>query len=201
MLRVLAARRVPADRRPGWTAPEPDVPRAEEDLVTTFSDAIRQRRLVEIEHLKEGDKEPTTRIVEPYRLERRLPYWYVHTWDRDKDGERSFRLDRIRQARRLRETFEAREGFDPHGFEGTRPVRVWYSPLVARWEVERGATPLADGSAVREITAGEEWLIGEILSFRGEAVVLEPDLRDRIAGRAKELARELGVTRVASAAR
>src|SRR5215210_3438935 len=181
--------------------PAPDVPRAEEDLVTTFSNAISERRLVEIEHLKEGDKEPTTRVVEPYRLERRLPYWYVHTWDRDKDGERSFRLDRIRSARKQRDRFEVREGFDPHGFEGTRPVRIWYSPAVARWEVERGATPLTDGSAVREITAGEEWLIGEILSFRGEAVVLEPDLRARVAARAKELARELGVTRVAATAR
>src|SRR5215210_1045428 len=181
--------------------PEPDVPRAEEDLVTTFSDAIRDGRLVEIEYLKEGEKQPTTRVVEPYRLERRLPYWYVHTWDRDKDGERSFRLDRIRNARMQRDRFERREGFDPHGFEGTRPVRIWYSPAVARWEVERGATPLTDGSAVREITAGEEWLIGEILSFRGEAVVLDPDLRARIAARAKELARELGVTRVAATAR
>jgi proteasome accessory factor C len=181
--------------------PEPDVPRAEEDLVTTFSDAIAQRRLVQIEHLKEGDKNPTTRTVEPYRLERRLPYWYVHTWDRDRDGERSFRLDRIRSARKLREPFEPREGFDPRGFEGTRPVRIWYTPAVARWEIERGATELVDGSAVRETTAGEEWLIGEILSFRGEAAVLEPDLRKRVAARAKELARELRVTRVAVGAR
>jgi proteasome accessory factor BC len=180
--------------------PEPDVPRAEEDLVTTFSDAISKRKLVEIEHLKEGEKESTTRTVEPYRLERRLPYWYVHTWDRDRDGERSFRLDRIRSARKLRERFEPREGFEPHEFGGTRPVRIWFSPEVARWEVERGATPLADGSAVRETTAGEEWLVGEILSFRGEAVLLEPDLRKRIAARAKELARELGVSRVTAAA-
>jgi proteasome accessory factor BC len=181
--------------------PQPDVPRAEEDLVGTFSDAIDQRRLVEIEHLKEGDKDSTTRTVEPYRLERRLPYWYVHTWDRDRDGERSFRLDRIRSAHKQRDRFEPREGFDPHEFEGTRPVRVWYSPEVARWEVERGATPLADGSAVRETTAGEEWLVGEILSFRGEAVVLEPHLQKRVAARAKELARELGLSRVAAAAR
>ena len=180
--------------------PEPDVPRDEEDLVGTFSDAIDQRRLVEIEHLKEGDKDSTTRTVEPYRLERRLPHWYVHTWDRDRDGERSFRLDRIRSARKLRESFERREGFDPHGFEGMHPVRVWYSPDVARWEVERGATALSDGSAVREWIAGEEWLVGEILSYRGEAVVLEPELAKRIAARAKELARELGVSRVTATA-
>jgi predicted DNA-binding transcriptional regulator YafY len=55
---------------------------------------------------------------------------------------------------------------------------------------------------VKEVQAGEDWLIGEILSFRGEAVVLEPaQLRKRIAGRAKELARELNVSRVAAIAR
>ena len=81
-------------------------------------------------------------------------------------------------------------------------MRIWYSPEVARWEIERGATPLADGSAVREIPAGEDWLVGEILSYRGEAAVLEPaDLRKRVATRAKELARELNVSRVTAAAR
>jgi predicted DNA-binding transcriptional regulator YafY len=61
--------------------------------------------------------------------------------------------------------------------------------------------PLADGSAVKELQAGDDWLIGEILSFRGEAAVLEPTaLRKRVATRAKELARELNVSRVTAAA-
>jgi proteasome accessory factor BC len=182
--------------------PEPDVPRAEEDLVTTFSDAIRNRRLVEIEYQKEGEKQPTTRTVEPYQLERELPNWYLHAFDPKNEASRSFRLDRIRSARKLRERFERRPEFDPQRFGGTQTVRIWYSPEVARWEVERGATPLADGAAVREIPAGAEWLVGEILSYRGEAVVLEPgELRKRVAARAKELARELNLSRVTAAAR
>jgi predicted DNA-binding transcriptional regulator YafY len=81
-------------------------------------------------------------------------------------------------------------------------VRIWYSPEVARWETERGAMPLADGSAVKEVQAGEDWLIGEILSFRGEAVVLEPDaMRKRVAARTKELGPELNLSRVTAAAR
>jgi proteasome accessory factor BC len=180
--------------------PEPDVPRVEEDLVTTFSDAIRNRKLVEIEYLKEGEKQPTTRVVEPYQLERELPYWYLHAFDQGNDASRSFRLDRIRSAKKLRERFERRPEFDPQRFGGTQTVRIWYSPEIARWEVERGATPLADGSAVRELPAGEEWLVGEILSYRGEAAVLEPaEMRKRVAARAKELARELNVSRVAAA--
>jgi proteasome accessory factor BC len=181
--------------------PEPDVPRAEEDLVSTFSDAIRDHRLVEIEYQKEGEKEPRTRTIEPYQLERELPYWYLHAFDVENTASRSFRLDRIRSAKKLRDRFEPRSEFDPQRFGGTQTVRVWYSPAVARWEIERGATPLADGAAVKEVQAGEDWLVAEILSFRGEAVVLEPaELRKRVATRAKELARELNVSRVAAAA-
>ncbi len=178
--------------------PEPHVDEAEEDLVATLTAGIRGRRLVELEYLKEGEETAEKHLVEPYSLERRLPYWYVHTWDRTRDGERSFRLDRMRRAKLGKQAFEPREGFDPGELRGARQVLIWYSPEVARWEIEKGARPLSDGSAVTERPVGsEDWLIGEILSFRGEAVVLEPvDLRRRIAARARELQRELGLSRV-----
>jgi predicted DNA-binding transcriptional regulator YafY len=42
-----------------------------------------------------------------------------------------------------------------------------------------------------------EWLIGEVLSQRGEAVLLEPEeMRKHVASRARELANELGVSRL-----
>ncbi len=178
--------------------PEPHVDETEEDLVATLTTGIRERRLVELEYLKEGEEAAAMHLVEPYSLERRLPYWYVHTWDRTRDGERSFRLDRMRTAKLSKERFEAREGFDPGELRGARQVVIWYSPEVARWEIEKGARRLADKSAVTERPVGsEDWLIGEILSFRGEAVVHEPaDLRRRIAERARSLQQELGLSRV-----
>jgi predicted DNA-binding transcriptional regulator YafY len=173
----------------------------EEELVGVLSDGIRKRRLVELEYLKEGETAASTRLVEPYKIERRLPHWYVHTWDRTTDGERSFRLDRMRHARLTDETFEPRESFEPRGLRDARRARIWYSTEVARWEVERGAQPLVDGSAVREVLVGSpEWLEQEILSYRGEAVVLEPeDLRTRIAERAAALAEELDLVPAARA--
>ena len=177
--------------------PEPHVGSQEENFVSTFSTAIRDRRLVEVEYQKEGEESSSTRIVETYSLERELPNWRVHTWDRTRDGERSFRLDRMHSAKLTGERFEGRPEFRHHeGF--ARQARVWYSPEVARWQVERGATPLADGSALSETALGSpEWFVGEILSFRGEAVVLEPpDLRRRVAERAKALAQELGLSRL-----
>ena len=90
--------------------------------------------------------------------------------------------------------FEPREGFNPRGLTGARRAQVWYSPVIARWEVERShARQLADGAALGESAVGSpEWLVGEIFHHRGEAVVLEPpDLRERIAERAAELVAEL----------
>jgi proteasome accessory factor BC len=178
--------------------PEPQVQRAEEDLVGTLSRGLRERRLVEVDYLKEGEEEVSTHLVEPYSLERKLPYWYVHTWDRTRDGERSFRLDRMRSARLQRGHFEQREGFDPHEFRDARTARIWYSKLIARWEFEKGARRLKDGSAAAERPVGSpEWLVGEILSYRGEAVVLEPpELRKEVAARAQAVQRELGLSRV-----
>jgi predicted DNA-binding transcriptional regulator YafY len=179
--------------------PEPHVGEAEEDLVATLTRGIRERRLVELDYLKEGEEATSEHLVEPYSIERRLPYWYVHTWDQTRDGERSFRLDRMRSARLLDEEFEPRQGFEPRGLRDARPVQIWYSPEVARWRLERGtAQRLEDGSASEEVAVGgDEWVIGEILSFRGEAVVREPkELRARIAERARELQKELGLARV-----
>ena len=176
------------------TTATPQIEPEAEDLVGTLTRGIRERRLVELEYLKEDESEPTTHLVEAYALERKLPWWYVHTWDRTRDGERSFRLDRMRRAGLTDGTFEPRPGFEPRGLSHARTALVWFSPEVARWRLERGgARLLADGAALAETQVGsDEWLVGEIFFHRGEAVVLEPgDLRQRVAQRAAELLREL----------
>ncbi len=122
-----------------------------------------------------GRRTPSTRLVEPYSFERELPVWRVHTWDRTVDGPRTYRLDRMRSARLTDERFEAREGFDPNYLAELRAARVWHSPAIARWKVERGARALTDKAAVSELPfKTEEWLLSEVLADRGETVVLEP---------------------------
>ncbi|MDX6474767.1 MAG: proteasome accessory factor, partial [Gaiellaceae bacterium] len=85
----------------------------EEGLVDTLTHAIDEHKLVEIEYLKPEEQEVVNRTVEPYSIERRLPHWYVHTWDVERDQPRSYRLDRMRNAKVLRKSFVPREGFDP----------------------------------------------------------------------------------------
>ena len=178
--------------------PEPRAERDEEELVATLSRGIAERRVVAIDYLKEGEETPSERLVEPYTFERVLPNWIIHTWDRTSDGERSFRLDRMRSARLTDDVFEPRDGFDPHFLEDALQVRVRYGKPIARYRVERGATRLTDGSALATLRVGtRDWLIGEILADRGEAVVLEPaDVRPAIAKRAAQLVRELRLSRV-----
>src|SRR2546430_10736423 len=126
-------------------------------------------------------------------MERRPPQGYVHPWGVERDQPRWYRLDRMRKATVLRKGFAPREGFDPSELHGATTARIWYSPNVARWEVEKGARPLVDGAALADKSVGSaEWLVGEVVSYRGEAIVLEPaELRARVAHRAPELGSEL----------
>src|SRR5213076_3122230 len=139
--------------------PEPHVATEEADLVSRLARGMRERKLVEIEYQKEVDSEPSTRLVEPYSFGRELPNWYVHTWDRTSDGERSFRLDRMRTATLTKEHFEPRPGFEPTKLRNARTAQILYAKGVARFAAERGARRLTDGTALAERPYGDdEWL-------------------------------------------
>ena len=97
---------------------------AEEDLVATLTRAIDRKRLVELEYLKPESTEVETRTIEPYGIERRLPHWYVHTWDVDRDAPRSYRLDRTRTAKELEREFAPREGFDRSELHEATTARI-----------------------------------------------------------------------------
>jgi proteasome accessory factor BC len=156
------------------------------EVARVVSRAIAERRLLEIEHYKEELDEFTKRRIEPYKLMNGQEGWYVHSWDPDKDDTRSFRLDRIRSATVLDESFEARPGIEPdiHGWPSTgevadsRIARVWMAPERARRarEDKRVVEELADGAVIVELPfAGHRYLAREILKEAGDAVVLEPD--------------------------
>ena len=174
----------------GGTADSSD---SAEELVAILNEGINAHRLVEIEYQKEGEDSPTERVIEPFHIERELPHWYVHAFDRTRSAQRSFRLDRMRSATLTDETFEPRPGSQPERLRGAAIARVWYGPEIARWRIERGARPLVDGAALADLPVGsEEWLASEILAARGQAVVLEPEnLRRYVAERARALLAQL----------
>ncbi len=155
-------------------------------IARVVSSAIAERRLLKIEHYKESEDEFTERTIEPYQLLNGPEGWYVHSFEPAKDQSRSFRLDRIRSADVLEETFELREGVEPEmqGWPTTGEVptsekaKVWISPERARWAREDGRVvdELEDGAVIIELPfGGHEYLAREILKEAGDAVVLEPE--------------------------
>jgi predicted DNA-binding transcriptional regulator YafY len=173
--------------------PEPDVREDEESLIRTFSQAIEEHRLIEMDYI-DAEGNASRRVVEPYAFERELPNWYVHCWDRTAGGERSFRFDRMRGATMLDETFEPRPGLALQKLRDVITVRVLFSGEAARRRLERpGATALVKGHVLaEERVGGVDWLVGEVLNWRGEAEVIEPaEVRKQVAQRARALARKL----------
>jgi len=170
------------------------------EIARVVSGAITDRKLLAIEHYKEDEDEFTSRTIEPYQLMNGAEGWYVHSFEPAKDATRSFRLDRIRSATVLDETYEPRAGVEPEmqGWPTTGEVptsevaRVWISPDRARWarEDRRVVEELADGAVVVELTfGGHEYLAREVLKEAGDAAVLEPeDAREAVLGAAEALA-------------
>jgi proteasome accessory factor BC len=163
-------------------------------IARTASEAIAQRRLLQIDYYKANEDEFSERTIEPYALINGREGWYVAAFDPAREDVRHFRLDRIRSATVTDTEFEPRAEVDPaadvEGWPKTgevpasRSARVWVAPERARWarEERQVAQELADGSVVVELSfAGSDWLVREVLKEAGDAVVLEPeDARDAV---------------------
>ena len=162
--------------------------RDDSDVVRTVNDAIEGGRVLELHYYKENEDEFVKREVEPYQLVSGPEGWYLGCYDLGRNDTRHFRLDRMKEARLTRRSFEPREGTDErlaeqewlvHGEVGSAGVaRVWVSPERARWlrEERTVVEELADGSVVVELPYGSaDWLVREILKGVGDLVVLEPE--------------------------
>ncbi len=163
-------------------------------IARVISTAITKQRMVELEYYKENEDEFSLRRVEPYALTNGREGWYLASFDPSRDDTRHFRLDRIKHARVLDETFTPRPEVDPSAevdgwlrtgeLEASRVARVWISPARARWvrEQRRVAAELADGAIIVELPfVGTDWLVREVLKEAGDAVVLEPaDAREAV---------------------
>jgi proteasome accessory factor BC len=171
------------------------------EIAEIASRAIADHRLLQIEYWKEAEDELSKRLVEPYGLMNSREGWYLHAWDRKRDAERSFRLDRIKGATAQDEVFEPRPEVDTaamiEGWPRTGEVpaseraRVWISPERARWMREERTVlaELTDGAIVVEIPfAGTDWLVREVLKEAGDAAVLEPqEAREAVRAAAAKL--------------
>ena len=155
--------------------------------------AILERRLTTLRYFGRNRGQQTVRKVEPLRLGYTNGAWYLTAYCRDRQAERSFRLDRIERLDVESETFRARPTTPIH----ERPavdVIVRFRGDISRWVRER-----QHWSVVFEETINDELLVryrpGDLyeiapwlLGWGTAAEVIAPrELRDRLRAEARGL--------------
>jgi proteasome accessory factor C len=157
----------------------------EQDVVELAQRAVAERRVLTILYTAEGDLAGAARSVEPHQVAYADGRWYVVAWCRKSEGWRHFRADRVIDAALEEETFTPRP--DLKALEKPEetfrkdsepmPVKVRFTPAVARWLAERypDGRPLPGGGLEVEFQVLDpHWLARHILQYGADAEVIEP---------------------------
>jgi proteasome accessory factor C len=160
-----------------------------------LTQAILERREVTFDYAGPG-RPPEARRVRPHELLSHRGHWYLQGYCHMRSDDRLFRVDRMEGLALTDTRFEpapqeARARV-PNPARAEADVRVRFSPHVATYVTERfgaHARRLADGGVeVRVAGDSERWLVQWVLSFAGEAEVLEPPrAREAVARAARAL--------------
>lgn len=151
------------------------------DSVSRLTQAIVERRELGFQYVGVARGEAERRHVRPLELFSHRGQWYLSAFCLTRQGERLFRVDRITGLEVLEQRFEPVEGARSPALgrgSGERPVKVRFSPALAPYQQERfgdAAEPQADGGLVVTVPGdSERWLTRWVLSFGGNATVVEP---------------------------
>ena len=165
-------------------------------------EAVRDGRPVSFSYQAAGRSTPERRNLEPWGVVNRYGRWYVVGFDRDRDGERVFRLSRITGA--VSFTGPAGTVTVPAGTDVQRSVQAWDADppgvRTAVLRLRRGSAfglrrhatsdrpdPGQDGWDLVEAPFSDvSWYADYIASFGSDAVAIEPvDLREAVIRRLK----------------
>ena len=152
------------------------------DSIAVLTQAIVEHREISLEYVGVARGEHELRRVRPSELFSHRGQWYLSGFCLTRQGERLFRVDRITGLQLLAERFVPPEHPSAHALPGAsgaeRPVKVRFTAELAPYQQERfgeAAVLEADGSVVVTVPGdSERWLTRWILSFGGNATVLEP---------------------------
>jgi predicted DNA-binding transcriptional regulator YafY len=158
-----------------------------EPTIHTLRQCIGERRRVHLLYRGFARQKDTDRVVEPYALTFQWGLWYLVGFCRLRHAMRTFRVDRIRQAASLEETFTMPRDFSVREyleramrFEPNYTVVVHLEASVALQVRERHGhwmeiTDQADGSIIARCgVATLDWATGWVLSHGSAATALEP---------------------------
>jgi len=147
---------------------EPEPGRAPDSgILLTLADAVRNRRPVSIRYTDRGGRH-SERVLHAYGIVNHQGTWYVTGSDIGIGEERTFRLDRITDARTLPDTFDAPE-VDPTERVLTALATADYRHAVTLWiqgPAEQIRRRLPASIATLRETATENWHRVEIRAER-----------------------------------
>ncbi|WIM68836.1 WYL domain-containing protein [Corynebacterium breve] len=166
---------------------------AEAGPAATVAEALMNRKQLSLEYYSASSDTTSRRIVSPERLFHQDGNTYLKAWEGER--EKTFRLDRIRQAEMLdddslakRSTFDDQ---DPFGFgeEKVAELRLRDSAtwLIDYWQIDLGER-MDNGWWSASMPYGSaEWLIRFSLSQADRLKVISPQaVSDEVFRRAKE---------------
>lgn len=140
-----------------------------------------EHHLLEISYRGINDDHPETRRVEPVTLFSESGRQYLLAYCLNARDWRSFRVDRISEARPLEDTFVPRKDVPPMGIDFARDTSTASLLLDAdcslpRWRGLKVDRKEADGSCVVSVPwTGSAWLPKHIVALMGKATVIKPD--------------------------
>ena len=176
------------------------------DVIDRISQALVDRRVVEIDYYTMSRKKRTQRKVAPYKIWLFDGAFYLVGNCGLREDIRIFALDRIRSLRLTDETFQIPEDFRVEDFMHTsfgvfhgkpQNVRIRFAPEVAgyikekTWHATQKLTSQNDGSVIFEArVAGTDEIKYWLMSWGSEAEVLSPaTLRDQMISEAQNMLR------------
>jgi predicted DNA-binding transcriptional regulator YafY len=181
-----------------FTTEPGDVPAPRTDVLLTVADAVRHHRPISIQYASGG-----VRTLHPYGLVNHSGRWYVTGAEPAIGEDRTFRLDRIVEARTLPGAFVPPAGLDPAELVLTSMARAPYRHEVTlrihgTLEQVRKRLPASvaevreyedEGWLQVEIRAESlDWLPGVLASLDLPFVIERPDeLRERVIALADRL--------------
>jgi proteasome accessory factor C len=157
----------------------------EQDVVALAQRAVEEHQVLTILYTAEGDLAGAARSVEPHQVAYAGGRWYVVAWCRKGPGWRHFRADRVIDAALEAEHFAERADFKAlekpeetfRKDSAPMPVRVRFTPAVARWLAERypeGRVLAGGGLEVEFEVLDSHWLVRHVLQYGADAEVIEP---------------------------
>ncbi|HUX91355.1 MAG TPA: YafY family protein [Gallionellaceae bacterium] len=158
----------------------------------TVAGALLQRKRLTICYHSRSDDAETRREISPQRLTHYRDNWYLDAWCHQRNGLRSFAVERLREAKALEKTTKdiAEKELDAHfassyGIFAGKPKHtaiLRFTPERARWVAEEQWHPqqqgrmLEDGSYELHIPyADPRELVMDVLKHGAEVKIIEPE--------------------------